>query len=253
MRFSELDASMRAFETAHDRRVPLHLYIVARIDGRNFTRLTKEVYPFEAPFDVRVRDMMVETTEHLMNCGFQILYGYTQSDEISLLFDRADGAFDRKIRKLNSILAAEASSKFSLLLGGLATFDCRISELPDDRRVVDYFRWRGEDAKRNSLEAHCYWALRRRGATPKHAADAIKRLTHDEKAEVLSRLGINLDDLPPWQRYGTGLYWESYSKEARNPNTGEAVIAVRKKLQKQFELPVREAYSDFLLSLMRAS
>ena len=86
MKFDELDVRMRVFETAHDYSVLPGLYMVARIDGRNFTRLTKEVHKFEAPYDVRLRDMMIETTAHLMNCGFQALYGYTQSDEISVLF-----------------------------------------------------------------------------------------------------------------------------------------------------------------------
>jgi tRNA(His) guanylyltransferase len=54
------------------------LHMVARLDGRSFTRLTKEVHKFEAPFDVRFRDLMVETTEHVMGgCGFNIVYGYT--------------------------------------------------------------------------------------------------------------------------------------------------------------------------------
>ena len=37
----------------------------------------------------------------------------------------------------------------------LAAFDCRISQLPSLDLVVDYFRWRGEDARRNALNAHC--------------------------------------------------------------------------------------------------
>ena len=86
MKFDELDQTMRVFETAHDYCVLPGLYIVARIDGRNFTRLTKEVVEFEAPFDIRMRDYMIETTAHLMNCGFRVVYGYTQSDEISLVF-----------------------------------------------------------------------------------------------------------------------------------------------------------------------
>ena len=59
-----------------------------------------------------------------MDCGFRIAYGYTQSDEISLLFHSTEDAFGRKTRKLNSILAGEASAKFSLLLGDMACFDC---------------------------------------------------------------------------------------------------------------------------------
>ncbi|MGH7456108.1 MAG: tRNA(His) guanylyltransferase Thg1 family protein, partial [bacterium] len=85
MKFDDLDAKMRVFETAHDHCVLPGIHIVARLDGRGFTRLTKEVHHFEAPFDERFRDLMLATTEHLMDCGFRMLYGYTQSDEISLL------------------------------------------------------------------------------------------------------------------------------------------------------------------------
>ncbi len=83
---------------------------------------------------------MVETVQHLMDCGFKIIYGYTQSDEISLLFDLNENTFQRKERKLNSVLAGEASAKFSLLLGDHGVFDCRICQLPARQLVVDYFR-----------------------------------------------------------------------------------------------------------------
>src|SRR5205807_528968 len=120
MKFDELDDRMRVFETAHDLCVLPGLYMVARLDGRSFTRLTKEVHQFEAPFDARFRDLMLETAEHLMaGCGFNVVYGYTQSDEISLLFALEENSFGRKLRKLISILAGEASTKFSLLLGAM--------------------------------------------------------------------------------------------------------------------------------------
>src|SRR3954451_20675108 len=100
MRFDELDERMRVFETAHDLCVLPGLYMVARLDGRCFTRLTKELHPFEAPFDPRFRDLMVETAEHLLSgCGFSMVYGYTESDEISLLFGPAENSFGRKLRK----------------------------------------------------------------------------------------------------------------------------------------------------------
>jgi len=139
-KFDELDRKMRDFETAHDVCVLPKLFMAAWIDGRSFTRLTKEVHKFESPFDVRMRDMMVDTTKHLMNCGFNVIFGYTQSDENSLLFYPEFSAFDRKLRKYNSILAGKASAKFSLLLGDIGVFDCRISELPTVDLVCDYFR-----------------------------------------------------------------------------------------------------------------
>ncbi|MBR0333028.1 MAG: hypothetical protein IIX20_05885, partial [Alistipes sp.] len=39
---------------------------------------------FEAPFDIRFRDMMAETVKTLMDYGFRVIYGFTESDEISM-------------------------------------------------------------------------------------------------------------------------------------------------------------------------
>jgi tRNA(His) guanylyltransferase len=250
MKFDEFDARMRVFETAHDYSVLPGVHIVARIDGRGFTRLTKEVHDFEAPFDVRFRDMMVETVKHLMDCGFRTLYGYTQSDEISLLFHRGVDAFDRKARKYNSILAAEASAKFSLLLGAPAAFDCRISELSAGDDVVDYFRWRSEDAHRNALNSHCYWALRHEGKSVGQATSSLHGLSVAEKNELLFQRGINFNDLPRWQRRGVGVLWETYEKQGLNPLTGQESATKRRRLQVNLELPMKEDYSPFIKHLL---
>jgi tRNA(His) 5'-end guanylyltransferase len=245
--FDDLDARMRVYETAHDFCVPPGVFMVARIDGRGFTRLTKEVHPFEAPFDARMRDYMVGTVEHLMSCGFRVAFGYTQSDEISLLLDRDESVFGRKLRKLISILAGEASAKFSLLLGDLAAFDCRISQLPDPQTVVDYFRWRAEDARRNALSAHCYWTLRRQGRDPREADQALSGLSMEAKSELLSTQGnLEFNSLPGWQTRGIGIYWEDYPKEALNPLTGETVTTIRRRLKRDMDLPSGEAYGDLI-------
>jgi tRNA(His) guanylyltransferase len=249
MNFDELDKQMRVFETAHDHCVMPGIYMVARIDGRGFTRLTKEVHQFEAPFDVRFRDMMLDTVEHLMTCGFQVLYGYTQSDEISLLFSRDEESFGRKLRKYESILASEAGAKFSLLLGAMGTFDCRICQLPSLDIVVDYFRWRQEDAHRNALNAHCYWLLRRQGQNINQATDALVGLPIADKNELLFQAGINFNDLPGWHKRGVGLYAETYQKTGQNPLTGETVQATRRRIKRDLDLPLREAYDGFIRQL----
>ena len=65
MNFDELDKKMRVYEQSLDQVILPDLYMVARLDGRSFTRLTKEICQFEAPFDVRFRDMMVKTVKEL--------------------------------------------------------------------------------------------------------------------------------------------------------------------------------------------
>jgi tRNA(His) 5'-end guanylyltransferase len=246
MTFDELDKKMRVFETTNDPVVLPSIYIVARIDGRGFTKVTKERHAFEAPFDVRFRDHMVATTAHLMECGFRVVYGFTQSDEISLLMHRGEDAFGRKVRKFNSILAGEASAKFSLLLGDHAAFDCRVCQLPTDELVRDYFRWRNEDASRNALSAHCYWMLRKQGLGVNEATNRLLGMSVAEKNELLFQNGVNFNDLPNWQKRGTGLYWEAYEKAATNPKTGETVTTTRRRIRHDFDLPMREEYGRFI-------
>ncbi|MFT3824790.1 MAG: tRNA(His) guanylyltransferase Thg1 family protein [Chitinophagaceae bacterium] len=250
MKFDDLDLKMRIYETSQDRSVLPGMYIVARIDGRSFTKLTKEVYKFEAPFDEKFRDYMIETVKHLMNCGFSVIYGFTESDEISLLFHIDEAAFSRKTRKYISILAGEASARFSTLLGGVGAFDCRLSELPNKQLVVDYFRWRNEDAHRNALNAHCYWRLRKDNLSQREATARIEGISTSEKNELLFKYGINFNELPDWQKRGIGVYWKETDREGFNPKTNERVIVKRRELFTDLELPMRDDYNQFILDLI---
>lgn len=253
MKFDEMDVRMRVYETATDRCVPPGFHRVIRLDGRNFTRLTKEVWNLKAPFDERFRDTMLETTRHLMDCGFAVLYGYTQSDEISLLLHPDDDTFGRKTRKLLSVLAGEASAKFSLLMGSLASFDARLAELPSDMLVIDYFRWRSEDAHRNALNAHCYWLLRNQGQTAQESAQSLRGLSVAEKNELLFQRGTNFNDLPAWQKRGGAMWWERYQKPSMNPMTGVQVFAERRRLKQDLELPAGEQCAEFIGELLRGT
>ena len=250
MQFSELDTKMRVYETAQDYAVLPNIYMVARLDGRGFTRLTKDTHQFTAPFDEKFCDYMLATVEHLMNCGFKINYGYTQSDEISLLFALDDNTFGRKLRKLNSVLASEASAKFSLLLGDMGCFDCRISQLPNIELVVDYFRWRQQDAHRNSLSSHCYWCLRRDGKSAIAATEIMSGMSQAAKNELLFQYGINFNDLPTWQKRGSGLYWHEYQKQGYNPHKQVATTVTRLKIKRDLELLMKDEYSQFLENLL---
>jgi tRNA(His) 5'-end guanylyltransferase len=250
MKFDDLDVKMRVYETSQDRCVLPGMYMVARIDGRGFTRLTKEVHRFEAPFDEKFRDLMVETVKHLMNCGFNVIYGYTESDEISLLFHPNESLFGRKTRKYISILAGEASAKFSALLGNVGAFDCRLSELPNKDLVGDYFRWRNEDAHRNALNAHCYWRLRQDNFDARQATSKIEGMSIAAKNELLFQYGINFNNVPAWQKRGIGIYWKDVKKEGFNPKNNEHVLVDRRTLYTDFTLPMRDEYDVFIHELV---
>lgn len=250
MKFDDFDKKMRVYEESLDQLILPEMYMVARLDGRGFTRLTKQVCKFEAPFDTRFRDLMLKTVEHLMQSGFRIVYGFTESDEISLLFHPNADTFSRKVRKLNSLLAAEASAVFSMALGRVAVFDCRIVPLPNWGLVEDYFLWRQEDAHRNSLNSHCYWALRKDGLKPTEADKRIRGISNADKNELLFQYGINYNDLPLWQKRGVGIYFEDKEIEGFNPQTGETTHTTRRRLLTNMELPLGDEYRQ-LISLFK--
>lgn len=252
MNFDELDCKMRVYEQSLDQTILQDMYIVARLDGRSFTRLTKEVCNFEVPFDVAFRDMMVNTVKALMNCGFRVVYGFTESDEISLLFHPDENTFGRKVRKYNSILAGVASAEFSLQLGQPGIFDCRMIPLPSVERVQDYFLWRQEDAHRNALNSHCYWALRKKGESVQSATKELEGKSVSYKNELLFQHGTNFNDTPCWQKRGVGVFWADVEKEGFNPISKECVKTTRRELCVEYELPLREDYAAFVEQFLAA-
>src|SRR5262249_19871664 len=111
MKPTEMDARMRALEYFHSIRLLPGAWPVLRLDGRSFSRFTEE--RFEKPFDAKFHELMLKTTQILVE-ELQASYAYTESDEISLLFPRAWGLFDRELEKTVSVSAGIASAAFSL-------------------------------------------------------------------------------------------------------------------------------------------
>jgi tRNA(His) 5'-end guanylyltransferase len=246
MEATSLETRMRAFEAAQDPLVPPGGHIVARLDGRGFTRLTKHTLDLERPFDLRFRDAMLSTAEALMRTGPQVAYAYVQSDEISLLLSDGPRAFGARLTKLCSILAGVASAEFSLRMGTAAAFDCRIVSFPASSDVTDYFLWRQSDARRNALGAHCYWALRGLGKTSDEATDGLRGLGSKDRLSLLGALGRNLDARPLWEQRGVGLCFRMLEKLGVDPRSGAKTVALRQTIQRDAELPVGDSYATYV-------
>lgn len=171
-----------------------------------------------------------------MQSGIKVPFAYTQSDEISLLMLPYSGEHGRKARKLLSLLAAEASAKFSLLLGELATFDCRLNLQYEWGKVLDYFRWSSIDAERNSFNAYCYWLLRGDGLDAQSATEKLRQMDVAARQRLLLDRGVNFAHLPSWQVRGTCFYWQSVQKEGFNPHTAERTLYTRRVLVENEDL-----------------
>lgn len=154
----EIGDRIKLYESLYDPiampRVPLML----RCDGRSFHTYLKKA---QKPFDHNVVHIMDEVTKFLVKETNAVI-GYTQSDEITLiLFQenyKSSTLFNGRINKLNSVVAALATAKFSQLVPtylpdnkGLPVFDCRTFSVPSKDEAVNVLVWRELDAVRNSI------------------------------------------------------------------------------------------------------
>lgn len=252
MHFEDLDIIMRSYEEMYDLKVLPNIYMVARLDGKGFSKLTRN-NRFKKPFDDNFSHCMVHTAQYLMKeSGFSFLYGYTQSDEISLLFSLEENTFNRKLRKLNSVLAGLASAVFTKELNIISSFDCRISQLPSQELVQDYFSWRQADSIRNALNAYVFWHLvNNAGYSNNKATSFMHNLSNAKKKEYLLSQGVNFDGVANWHKNGKGMYFEIYSKEGFNPKLNINTLTFKKRLIIDKNLQVGKNYRVFIKELIK--
>lgn len=208
----ELGDRMKEYERAEaGRRLMARLPICVRIDGKRFSRFTEGL---PRPYDERLSRLMVATTQHLV-AESAALAGYTQSDEISLLYYEDDPKrqvfLDRRIQKLTSILASMATGYFNAHLashlpekaGSVALFDCRVWSVPSCDEAANAFLWRELDATKNSVSmaARAYYP---------HAE--LHDRTSSEMQELLFQKGVNWNDYPAFFKRGTFVLRRSVSR-----------------------------------------
>jgi tRNA(His) guanylyltransferase len=159
---------MKEYEQSEAGRKSLkYLPLCVRIDGKNFSKLTKNL---ERPYCPSFHKLMVEVTKILVKESSANI-GYTQSDEISLVFYNSkvnsELYFNGKYQKLASVLSSLATAHFNDLstkipfgLNRLATFDARAWSVPNITEAVNTLLWREMDATKNSISTltRCYYS-----------------------------------------------------------------------------------------------
>lgn len=249
MKPEELELRMRAFESFRSLHIQPGAWTIIRLDGRAFTRFT--AHRFAKPFDENFQDAMIEASIALLR-DFQGVYAYTFSDEISVVFSPNWEIFNGRVEKLVSVSAGLVSATFTRACGETAHFDSRIWQSEKCKEVIDYFRWRQSDTTRCALHGWCYWKLRLAGINEEEASQLLAGQDSDHQMNLLSHYGIDFDQIPLWQRRGVGIYWQCYEKPGYDSVKHEAVLAQRRKIKCQLNLPATNAYSEFLQEMLES-
>lgn len=197
---------MKAYEAREsDRRFLPMVPVYARIDGRNFSAFTRGM---RRPYDIAMTEVMIRTTEAMVE-ETHARIGYTQSDEISLVWmaERSDSSifFDHRVAKMTSILASYATAAFTRALarGTLADrvssmphFDCRVWSVPSCTEAANVFLWREQDATKNAIQMAARSVFSHKECDHKNGS---------ELQEMLFSKGINFNDYPAFFKRGTFL------------------------------------------------
>ena len=179
MKYTSLDVRMKRYEAVSDivlmRRTP----VILRMDGSHFHTFTRG---FEKPFDSVMMAAMQKTMEALCNDIQGAVFGYTQSDEITIVLCdyktlETSAWFDNRLEKLCSVGASKASRYFNKFFIEVveekistdyslsdklrdkyrsryftADFDCRAFNIPKEE-VCNCVIWRQNDAEKNSIQS----------------------------------------------------------------------------------------------------
>ena len=160
-------------KTSLMRRTPVAL----RLDGKSFHTFTRG---FEKPFDEILLRTMQETMLELCKNISGCVFGYTQSDEITLILTdykrlTSEAYFDYEVQKVCSVAASMCTMKFNKIFSEKvknalyndsydkvylkamlkavdtgAMFDCRAFNIPFEE-VTNLIYWRQHDASKNSI------------------------------------------------------------------------------------------------------
>lgn len=220
--YDALGARMKRYEAVANGQLLIpDLPLYARIDGRHFSKLTKNLgYPFkDLPAEKRsyVFTQLMQLTAYSLMKEFKCDVAETHSDEISLGFRNIKTApFDGKYFKLVSNIASYASTAFmsslfnffgdgsildsekerndlAALQKEYPSFDCRIVQLPDLMELVNCFVWRQNDCIRGAINQYAQRWFSHKELLSK---------TQDQRIEMLSNAGHHIMDIEPFILYG---------------------------------------------------
>jgi tRNA(His) 5'-end guanylyltransferase len=175
--------------------------IIARMDGKGFSKFTEGM---DRPYDKRMQHCMIETTKNLIKESGACM-GYTQSDEITLVWENLslneEMWFGGRVMKLASTLSARASVHFIMAvakhmpeyLDRVPSLDARAWSVPNREKAANAFLWREKDATKNAITM---------AASVFYSTHELERVSSKRRIELLHQKGVRFSDYDATFRRG---------------------------------------------------
>lgn len=168
---------MKSYEKSVDVTIDDDSWVVVRLDLRSGGKFVK--HHRYTPFDNRFSFAMAKVMKELVS-EFRCLVGYTQSDEISLVFpnlkENQTRFFGGRVQKWASVMASSASVRFAKHTSTdcVPQFDARVIELPSPEEAYNCLLFRARDCRRNSISMHARQYFSAKQLLNKRCNDMLK-------------------------------------------------------------------------------
>ena len=189
--------------------------VIVRVDGKAFHTFTKGMKkPFDDIITKSMQDTMLYLCEHMQGAVF----GYTQSDEITIVlvdYKNLDSQalYDYSVQKLCSITASMATFAFNKAFAKRidkdsfyqqkadmgALFDARCFNIPKEE-VVNCIIWRQLDGMRNAISSvgQNYFSQKE-----------LNKKTSDNIKQMLLEKGVDFEQFPTESKLGSACFKEN--------------------------------------------
>ncbi len=210
---SEYQRLIDRFENVNDGYLLPDVRLIVRIDAHRFGDGWSGFKDQDYPYHKAILETLITVARKLMCLDLRVNYAFIHGDEISLLFDKIEGAGLRRRAKFLTHIASAGAVFFLEEFKLPVFFRAKLSELPSDNHVIDYFFWQRKVALRNYFSRAFGTLLSERGRSAKEIASKISGLTEDGLWEMAVELGIEIESIPSCFLFGTGLWWQKNEKE----------------------------------------
>lgn len=245
---------MKNYENCYRFYLPKRQAVIVRIDGKAFHSFTKG---FARPYDELFAQCMWDTTVHLCENIGGCVFGYTQSDEISLvLVDykniNTEPWFGNNLQKIVSVSASMATYYFNdefrrlvhkeafnesqssvtkahqeSITQKLCVFDSRAFIIPREE-VLNYLYWRQTDCVRNSIQlaGQAYFSH----------SQLQNKSCNDIQEMLFQEHNINWANYPKWFKNGVAFYKKKH--EVNHLEGDKITTVIRNHWAADFDTPI---------------
>jgi tRNA(His) guanylyltransferase len=239
---------MKGFECITRNYLIPRIPAIIRLDGKAFHTFTKGM---QKPFDLVLQETMQHTMKVLCESIQGAAFGYTQSDEITIVLYAPNPEsgiwFDGNIQKITSVSASLATLHFNKIFKEMdkekkyekkydvALFDSRVFNIPFEE-VHNCVLWRQQDATKNAIQMV---------AQNVFSHKSLQGLNGSQLQEKLfSEKGINFNDFPTVSKRGTAC------RKLPVEITTENGTTIRNKWLLDLEMPILTEHTEYIKNIL---